>query len=318
MMASIIANKSIFAKFSETEIQAAMTPSDNCEERREGHAHNTVLASPMRSRQMQNPIDRVIVHPLAALLVQYLSRWPVTPNMVSITGALAIILAGMAYTQLDWPMAVLTGFGMHMVWHVLDGADGDLARMTGRASPAGEIVDGLSDYLGNGVLYFLLGAMVAQSAGSIAWVLALGAALSRAVQASFYESQRRRFLSWAYDVDWIGANNGDGRAVSHGWIGRAYLRAVIWMVPDAASVDKAMREPARAQRIKDRLRQTGPRPLAGSMLLGAPYRTLVLALAMAAQYPLAFFLYEAIALNAVLLAAILSSRRRMRELAALD
>jgi phosphatidylglycerophosphate synthase len=37
---------------------------------------------------------------------------------------------------------------LHMGWHVLDGADGDLARMTGRASPQGELFDGICDYVG--------------------------------------------------------------------------------------------------------------------------------------------------------------------------
>lgn len=295
-----------------------MTPSDNSDIRNQNDGGGPASQLLMRSRQMQNPIDRVLVHPLAAHLAGYASRLPITPNMISVAGAVAIILAGLAYTRLSWPLAVLAGFALHLCWHVLDGADGDLARLTGKTSPTGEIVDGLSDYLGHAILYLLLAALAAQTVGLIAWVLANAAALSRAVQASFYESQRRRFLCWAYDLDWLGSQQLDGAGSPPGGaravLGRAYLRAVTWLVPDAGLVDQAMREPGGGQRIRSALRQSGPAPLSGNMLLGAPFRTLALAAAMAAQSPLVFFLYEAILLNGVLIAAIYASRRTMRAL----
>lgn len=292
-----------------------MTPSDNSDIRNRNDGEDAASRSLMRSRQMQNPIDRVLIHPLAAHLARSASRLPITPNMISVAGAVAIILAGLAYTHLGWPLAFLAGFALHLSWHVLDGADGDLARLTGKTSPTGEIVDGLSDYLGHAILYLLLAALAAQSAGALAWVLAIAAALSRAIQASFYESQRRRFLCWAYDLDWLGSQHmhGDGNSPggARAVLGRAYLRGVTWLVPDAGLVDQAIREPGGGQRIRNTLRQTGPASLTGSTLLGAPYRTLALGAAMAVQSPLIFFLYEAILLNGVLFAAMYVSRRTM-------
>ena len=299
-----------------------MTTSDNGDNRTQSDGRCAASPSVMRSRQMQNPLDRVLFHPLAAYLARFAARLPITPNMISVSGAAAIILAGLAYTQFGWPLAFLAGFALHLSWHVLDGADGDLARLTGKTSPTGEIVDGLSDYLGHAILYLLLAVLAAQTVGSIAWVLAIAAALSRAVQASFYESQRRRFLCWAYGLDWLGSQHmlGGENAPGgmRGLLGRAYLRGVSRLSPDATLVDQAMRDPVSAQKIRNALHQTGPTPMTGSALLGAPYRTLALGAAMAVQSPLIFFLYEAILLNGVLFAAMHASRRTTRALLHLD
>ena len=72
---------------------------------------------------------------------------PVPANAVSVFSAVALIGAAL------WPIrpragreACLLGFRLMLLWHVIDGADGDLARMKGTASATGELVDGVCDY----------------------------------------------------------------------------------------------------------------------------------------------------------------------------
>jgi phosphatidylglycerophosphate synthase len=91
--------------------------------------------------------------------------------MVSAAGALAIMLAALAYGQGGWQWGALAGLALQMGWHVLGGADGDLARMIGRASPHGELWDGICDYAGHIVLYLTLGALAAAQIGAAAWAL---------------------------------------------------------------------------------------------------------------------------------------------------
>ena len=142
-------------------------------------------AVPERLRSLQNPLDRSLYHPLAARLARALARTPVTPNMVSIAGGVLIVLAGFAYVGLAWPAAVLAGLILHMSWHVLDGADGDLARLTGRVSPIGEIVDGICDYLGHILLYLILAYYASSSIEIWAWIIAIAAGLSRGRASQF-------------------------------------------------------------------------------------------------------------------------------------
>ena len=111
---------------------------------------------PQRPRELQDPLNYYLYHPLAWQLARLLARTPLTPNTVSVLGAAMVVAAGAAYTELAWPVSAALGMALHMGWHVVDGADGDLARLTGRSSPIGEMVDGLCDYLSHAVLYILL------------------------------------------------------------------------------------------------------------------------------------------------------------------
>ncbi len=263
---------------------------------------------------MQNPLDRVLYHRLAAGIARSLVRTPVTPNMVSVAGGAAIVAAGLLYTRLDWPVSAMLGLLAHMSWHVLDGADGDLARLTGRTSTLGEVVDGLSDYLGHVVLYLLLGAFAYPTFGPLAWFLAVGAGFSRIIQANFYEVQRRQFLHWAYGVGWLRTSGTGGPAWLRG-IRAVYLGGAEILAPRYPQIDGALDDPRRGEALRQRLQALGPRPLTGGTLLGANYRTLALGLSMFAGSPVWFFLYEATILNLVLIIAAWRARKTLGELA---
>jgi hypothetical protein len=139
--------------------------------------------------------------------------------MVSVLGAGFVVAAAFAYTQLVWPVSAALGMALHMTWHVVDGADGDLARMTGRSSPIGEMVDGLCDYLSHAVLYIVLAAYLAGSAGAVsgwqAWALVTVAGLSHAVQSNHVEVQRRQYQNWVYGTPWLrNSHAAEGSATS--------------------------------------------------------------------------------------------------------
>ena len=137
--------------------------------------------------------------------------------MVSVLGAMLVVAAGLAYHQHAWPISALLGLALHMAWHVVDGADGDLARLTGKTSPIGEMVDGLCDYLSHVVLY-------ACSAGSwrrpgwsfgVAagwWLLVAG--LSHAVQSNHVEVQRRQYQWWVYGTPWLRHTHADASSAT--------------------------------------------------------------------------------------------------------
>ena len=122
-----------------------------------------------KPRELQGFLNRTLYHPLAYRLARVLVPTAVTPNMVSIAGAVMVMAAGVLYALVATPWAIALGFFLHCAWHVVDGAVGALARMSGRASPSGEIVDGLCDYAGHRVLYCLLAASLDGWMGASAW-----------------------------------------------------------------------------------------------------------------------------------------------------
>jgi hypothetical protein len=154
---------------------------------------------PQRPRELQDWLNHYLYHPLAWQLARVLARTPLTPNMVSVIGGCFVVAAAIAYAQPGWPGPALAGLLLHMTWHVVDGADGDLARLTGRSSPIGEMVDGLCDYSSHVVLYLVLGWLLAHGMNPPAWPTAhpalwmWAAGISHIVQSNHVEVQRRQY-----------------------------------------------------------------------------------------------------------------------------
>lgn len=147
-----------------------------------------------RPPELQDWLNAHVYHPLSRRLAMLLAPTPVTPNMVSVAGGLCVVAAAVCYSQLSYPVSVVLGFAFHLLWHVVDGADGDLARMTGRTSATGELVDGVCDYVSHIVLYLTLAAMLDDTLGGWGWALAVAAGASHIAQTNHAESTKRTYL----------------------------------------------------------------------------------------------------------------------------
>lgn len=277
----------------------------------------TVAGKP---RELQGFSNRLLFHPLAGRLARALVPTPVTPNMVSVAGAGMVVAAGVLYALVGTPWAIALGLVLHLSWHVVDGADGQLARLSGRASPAGEIVDGMCDYFGHGILYALLATRLDDQLGWIAWAIAIGAGLSRAVQSVFAESQRRTYQWWVYGVPWLQNVKSD-----KGGLGAKLSGLYLWAWHKMsgptqrvnALVESAAADPAERRRIAEIAYAAGRTTLPVVAVLGANPRTLLLGLSMIAGSPLWFFLIELVLLNLVLAVAILQAAASGRRIAQL-
>ncbi len=266
--------------------------------------------TPGKPRELEDGLNRLIYHPLSRRLARTLVPTPVSPNMVSVAGGLLVVAAGVAYVQVGWPAGVVLGLALHLLWHVVDGADGDLARMTGRASANGELVDGLCDYGGHFALYLMLAASLDDTLGGWAWVLAVAAGVSRAFQSNHAESGRRTYLNWAYGVPWMRSSHDDGgeafrrgSAVARlfGGLAALYVRAAAATGP-ATERANAVVDTVGADRgeLRGYVRTAARRTLPLQAALGANPRTLLLGASMALGSPLWFFLVEVTVLNLLL------------------
>lgn len=281
-----------------------------------------------RPRELQDWLNRFVYHPLAARLARALKPTGISPNMVSVAGALMIWAAAFAYVGLDWPVSAVLGFAFHALWHVVDGADGDLARLTGRSSATGELVDGVCDYSGHAVLYIALAATLSGQIGLWAWILAVAAAASHSVQTNHAETQRRNYLWWAYGVPWLKHAQAAGDEVfrgrswfsrTFGWMARDYLRLGQAMTPYSARIDAqveaAISDPPRLARIQRLVRRSSRRSLAFQKAVGPNPRTIILGISMALGSPLYFFLAECVLLNLLLALSVRHHNARGRRLA---
>ncbi|HEY0113212.1 MAG TPA: CDP-alcohol phosphatidyltransferase family protein [Allosphingosinicella sp.] len=272
--------------------------------------------------ELEDWLNSRIYHPLSGRIAAALAPTPVTPNMVSVAGGTMIVAAGIVYVGIAGWAGVALGFLLHALWHVLDGADGDLARRTGRASPWGELIDGACDYIGHFLLYVIVGVTLAQSVGWWAYPLGLSAGLSRIAQANHSESGRRTYLWRVYGVPWLKQARPDpGSATAEkglaarlmAAVGRVYVAAAA--DPLAGRVDELMDGGRAGEAARSLCKRASRAPLRLQSLLGPNWRTVAMALSMATGSALWFFLLEVLAGNALLLWSKHLQKRCDRELA---
>ena len=282
-----------------------------------------------RPDELQDALNRFVYHPLAGILARALRSSFVSPNALSIFGMLLVWAAAFAYTELPWPVSVLLGFTLHLSWHVVDGADGHLARLRGTASPTGELVDGVCDYAGHTLLYIVMAIALDDTLGGWAWVLGALAGASHIAQTNHAETQRRAYLWWVYGTPWLKHAKAEGDEIfahrnwfslGFSWMARLYLKLPNKMTPGAARIDAAVAEagddPARLARIARLARERSSGTLAYQKLLGPNPRTLILGASMAAGSPMWFFLAEAVLLNLLLAFSVRHHNRVARAMAA--
>lgn len=267
-----------------------------------------------RTREIEEVTNLYVIHPISRALVTYFARWGVRPNTVSILGmALGAGAAVAYYHYAQWPMALL-GFLLMVGWHVMDGADGQLARLTGRTSQIGKVMDGLCDHVTFVLVYASLALATAQEGSPwMVWGIAALAGVSHALQASTYEFQRQAYDFWARGEESARIvtpaahretlQDKDGGAQFFGRLYLLYLRIQHRM----ASADKALlaelgaalRTTDDEERIREMYRSIHLNGVRRWSLLSSNYRTIAIFIACLAGSPLYFFLFEIVVLNAI-------------------
>ena len=136
--------------------------------------------------------------PLSHWLVPRLAFFKITPNMVSVTGMAFGIVAALSYFHYRDYRFSLLGLFLMGICHVLDGADGALARMTNSQSEFGKVIDGICDYVVYGSVYLALALAMIPTHGTTVWYIVVGAGISHALQSGAYELQRQEYDFWGY------------------------------------------------------------------------------------------------------------------------
>ena len=291
-----------------------------------GMARQVDSVRPRRPREMQDLLNHYVYHPLAWQLAKRLAHTPITPNAVSVLGGLFVVAAGIAYWNLAWPLGAALGMLFHMTWHVVDGADGDLARITGRSSPIGEMVDGICDYTSHIVLYVILAQILTGEVGAgEAWGWTLAAGASHIVQSNHVEVQRRFYQYWIYAVPFLhhsrkaergAVEDKRGLARVFGVVADLYLRLASGLTPHADRIDRAVTaaagDEARLAAIRAEVRAENGPLLLLLKFLGPNPRAIVLGLAMFAGSPVYYFFYQAVFLNVLLVFSVQLHNRAAR------
>ena len=149
-----------------------------------------------RTQEIEDVTNLYFIHPIVNRLTPMFRDMRISANAVSVTGMMLGVLAGLAYSHYQDLRFACIGLALMIAWHVMDGVDGQLARMTRSQSETGKVLDGICDYVTFITVYAGFAVGLAHKYGDVAWVLVIIAGVCHAAQSAAYEAQRQ-----AYDLD---------------------------------------------------------------------------------------------------------------------
>lgn len=276
-----------------------------------------------RPPEIEDLTNRLFFHPLADLVVGIAMRLRLTANLLSMLGLLCGLAAAWTYYHLPQMGYVLAGFVLMLVWHVLDGADGRLARRTGTASATGRVLDGLCDHVTFVAVYIAFTLTLIESGWPAfnAWALAIVAGASHVVQSAGYEARRyqyvRRLRKLRDDNTVICAahdtsSHGIGMQITTGLASAYEWLQMFWVRPESL-LDNKLRElwsdqNNESERHAHRLTHSTRALVKAWSLFNPNKRTFLLAALAAVNLPAVYFVIEITVFNLLLVFLTLCER----------
>jgi phosphatidylglycerophosphate synthase len=260
-----------------------------------------------RASEIEEPTNAWFFQPLSSALVPWLARAGITPNMVSVGGMIFGSAAAFFFAHYAVrPSWCYIGLALMLMWHVLDGADGQLARLTNTQSEFGKIIDGICDYVVFITVYVAITWAAMHHHGTWVWALSIGAGVAHALQAGAYETQRQMFDFWGLakksaEVPDPAAQAGQGviAKIAYGY-GRLQFRfSGLTRRYFDALYDFAKRTPEAMPQMRIAYRQHFVSSVHKWGIMCANYRTFGIFIACALGEPLIFFVWEVVVLGAL-------------------
>lgn len=152
-----------------------------------------------KAGDVEEIIDIWFYRPIGYALAVGAHKIDVSPNTISVIGMLVGMLGGHFFFYDNIYLNCL-GILCWMAGQALDGADGQLARMSNRRSKTGRVLDGLSDSFKFLSVYVHIMARIFVATGSW-WVFLVGflAMWSHSAQSAFADYYRNLYIFFVYD-----------------------------------------------------------------------------------------------------------------------
>src|SRR5262249_43551554 len=193
------------------------------------HTATSKIESTLKAREVEGILDLYFYRPLGFRLAEFFANLKITPAGVSLLAGLCGVMGGHLYFFRGL-FVQIAGLVLHICANALDNADGQLARLTHRESRKGRIIDSVADHLGFASVYIHLTLRCAFAGASPAiWLLALGAAISHALQGAAADYYRTAFLYFTgggrTEIDSSSALRSDYRKLT--WSQRAWDKLLL-------------------------------------------------------------------------------------------
>jgi len=277
-----------------------------------------------RTIEIEEFTNRYLIHPISGRLVPLLHRLDVHPNTVSLGGALSGAIAALCYFHYENRYAAIAGLVFMLGWHVMDGADGQLARLSGKVTASGYVIDGICDYTTFILVYVALALRLSAFHGAGMWIIVVVAGMSHMIQAAAFELQRASYNRWtsgkALADDMAGDKQRGPGAGTLGGVARIYARAQRPFRPIPDRLGERLRAFGRSGsdrtgEVAEAYRKYFRRTVLRWSWLSANNHTIAIFIACYLGSPALYFLFEIFALNAALVLLVRVNRAHAERLA---
>ena len=152
----------------------------------------------LKSIETENVIDRIFYRPIGFRIARMLRGTGITPNMVTVVSIFVGAAVGLLFYQ-DGLYYNICGILLLICANILDCVDGQLARLTGIKSAIGRILDGFAGDIWFASIYVGFAARLSNEYGtSLFFILAVLSGMSHLVQANitdYYKTLHLYFIS---------------------------------------------------------------------------------------------------------------------------
>lgn len=222
-----------------------------------------------KSLEIAELADVYFFRPLGFVLARLADSARMTPTQVTIIGALVGVAGGaLLYDE----RLGLAAFGLLIVHGIIDSADGQLARMTGRITELGKVLDGGAGYVTHAAIYLAIAAgMLHRGSDTLILIWMVLAGVATVAQAQMYDYHRTAYTSVV----------GEGRVPRHEpakvapwlrWLYRGYLLMQRCLIGSHTEVEAALAQRSITGVVRDedriRYRDHFYGPVRGWNLLG--------------------------------------------------
>jgi phosphatidylglycerophosphate synthase len=153
--------------------------------------HTRALA--YKAYEIEELADIYFFRPLGAIVARAAAAVGLSPTQVTLIGAGVGVVAGAVLYD---ARLGLVGFALLLVHSVIDSADGQLARMTGRVTELGRILDGVGGYMTHAAIYIAIVAGFIGRGGSVSIiVLCVLSAIANITHAQLYDYFRTSYAN---------------------------------------------------------------------------------------------------------------------------
>ena len=290
------------------------------------HLPTSQIASTYKGKDVEEILDRLFYRPAGYLVARLSRSLTVTPTTITLLSIVLGVIAGRLFYYPDTGLTVL-GMVLLVTAEAFDSADGQLARMTGRGSKLGRILDGMATNIIFLSIYGHLCARIIQSGGPL-WIVAVAfvSAISHSIQCAASDYFRNAYL-WYVDTEHRGElDQSAGVRVSYralSWRTNPVKKALLRIYLNYTSLQELLTATFRRLFVATRRRFGATLPdwlradyarqnkplLKYYNLITSNTRMIALFVALLVKAPVAYFLFELLVLNGVLLYVTLRQNR---------